>query len=158
MPSKIYVCTISVMYTSANNALLQNISSWKEWNLISWARKWVCFMNDINSSFFFGGVYKIAVSYQYFLLTIKLIKSNISKLWPKLYQRCAPCNGKSSFGLWPGEIRNWSGTKLNIFSPGASWASKYFFYRGPAESLGAQPVFMPININPICNMLNFFSK
>jgi hypothetical protein len=29
-------------------------------------------MNDINSSFFFGGVYKIAVSYQYFLLTIKL--------------------------------------------------------------------------------------
>jgi hypothetical protein len=79
----------------------------------NFGHKWVCFMNDINSSFFFGGVYKIAVSYQYFLLTIKLIKSNISKLWPKLYQRCAPCNGKSSFGLWPGEIRNWS-EKLNF--------------------------------------------
>ena len=43
-----------------------------------------------------------------------------------------------------------TGTKLNIFSPGAK------NFRGPAESLGAQPVFMPINVNLICNIVNFF--
>jgi hypothetical protein len=48
------------------------------------------------------------------------------------------------------DVTEQSGTKLNIFSPGASWAPKYFFFMGPAESLGAQPVFMPINVNLIC--------
>jgi hypothetical protein len=45
---------------------------------------------------------------------------------------------------------NWvQGQSLNIFSPGASWAPKHFF-------TGAQPVFMPININLIRNIVIFF--
>ena len=43
------------------------------------------------------------------------------------------------------------GTKLNIFSPGASWAPKFFFP-------GTQPVFMPINGNLICNIVIIFFK
>jgi len=40
------------------------------------------------------------------------------------------------------------GTKLNIFSPGASWAPKFFFP-------GTQPVFMP-TVTLYATLLLFF--
>ena len=47
------------------------------------------------------------------------------------------------------------GQSLTFFLQGPAGLPN-FFSRGPAESLGAHPVFMPINVNLICNIVNFF--
>jgi hypothetical protein len=65
------------------------------------------------------------------------------------YLACLPLKKKSYFSL-DNQVSIspvFTGTKLNIFSPGAK------NFRGPAESLGAQPVVMPINVNLICNIV-----